>query len=165
MAKKIYLIRHAKSSWKDMKLSDFDRPLNKRGKKDAPFMGARLFKYNVQPDLILTSPASRALKTARLIAKEVQYDEDKIMEDKRIYGAEVSRLLEILRDLDDQYRNIFLVGHNPGLTLLAEYFSGLPVQNIPTCGIFCVEFQVDAWRDIEEKRGALVFFDFPKKHH
>ncbi len=165
MNKRLYLIRHAKSSWKDMNLSDFDRPLNKRGQKDAPFMGERLHKYKVKPDLILASPANRALKTAKLIAKEVHYKKENIKQDKRIYGADVPELLEIIRMTDNQYDNIFLIGHNPGLTLLAEYFSGLQVQNIPTCGIFCVEFQVGSWKHIEEKRGALVFFDFPKKHH
>ena len=165
MGKKLYIIRHAKSSWKDLNLSDFDRPLNKRGKKDAPFMGERLHRYHIHPDLILSSPAARAIKTARFIAREVEYNKADILEDKRIYGAEVPQLLEVIHEQDDRYNIIFLIGHNPGLTLLAEYFSGLPVQNIPTCGIFCVEFQVDSWKEIQEKRGALVFFDFPKKHH
>lgn len=162
-AKRLYLIRHAKSSWKDPNLSDFDRPLNKRGKRDAPFMGARLRKYDIEPDLIITSPAKRALKTARLLAEEIGYPKKNILEDKRIYGADEKELLDIIRRLDNKNK-VFLIGHNPALTTLAEILSGLPVENIPTCGIFCVEFQTDIWADIGEKSGNVIFFDYPKKH-
>ncbi len=164
MERRLYLIRHAKSSWKDTRLSDFDRPLNKRGKHDAPFMGTRLSKYHVQPDLIISSPAKRAIKTAKLLAHEINYSKKDIVEDKKIYGADVDGLLEIIRNLDNDKNQVFLIGHNPGLTLLAESLSGLPVQNIPTCGVFCVEFQADTWKDIKEGLGALIFLDFPKKH-
>lgn len=164
MGRRLYLIRHAKSSWKDTKLSDFDRPLNKRGKHDAPFMGTRLRKYHVVPDLIITSPAKRAIKTAKLLAEEIHYPKKEIAEKKHIYAADVQDLLEIIKKLDNQKKQVFLIGHNPGLTLLAEKLSGLPVQNIPTCGIFCVEFQEENWADINDGMGALIFLDFPKKH-
>lgn len=164
MGRRLYLIRHAKSSWKDAKLSDFDRPLNKRGKHDAPFMGARLRKHHVLPDLILTSPAKRALKTAKLLAEEINYPKKEIVENKYIYAADVYELLQIIKNLENDKKEVFLIGHNPGLTLLAETLSGLPVQNIPTCGIFCVEFNTESWADIKEGLGALIFLDFPKKH-
>jgi phosphohistidine phosphatase len=162
--KQLYLIRHAKSSWKDPDLTDMERPLNKRGKHDAPFMGERLSRYNVQPDLIISSPANRALSTAKLIAKEIGYPNKRIAANESAYLAGVQALLTIIRGIDASYSRVMLFGHNPGLTELAVYLSKHQVENIPTCGVFCIDFHVDSWRDVSEGNGIFAFFDYPKKH-
>ena len=117
--KKLYLIRHAKSSWKNLSLDDFERPLNKRGKCDAPFMGELLRAKNILPDLILASSALRAKSTAEIIAKKLKASK-KIVFDADIYEASSSTLESIISSIDDKYNTLFLVGHNPGLNMLSD---------------------------------------------
>ena len=159
----LYLIRHAKSSWKDPGLDDFDRPLNKRGEDDAPVMGKRLDEQGIRPGLMITSPAKRATTTARRIAKEVGYSEKKIEENEAIYGGGVRQLLEVIQEIDDSNDQAMLFGHNPGLTSLALELTDAGIDNIPTCGIFCIRFAVGSWKDVDSGRGEVVFFDYPKK--
>lgn len=161
--KRLFLIRHAKSSWSDPDLRDFDRPLNKRGKHDAPVMARRLAKKGTAPDFILTSPARRALKTAKIIAAEVGYPKGKIRTDDAIYLADVPTLTNVIRKIDDVHKRVFLFGHNPGLTMLAFYLTGYQVDNIPTCGIFSINFETSSWQDVGEGNGKVAFFDYPKK--
>ncbi len=162
--KRLYLVRHAKSSWKDPELDDFDRPLNKRGKRDAPFMGQRLREADVRPDLILSSPAKRAAKTVKIIAALIEYPLRKIHWRESLYGAGTLTLLQILHQIDDSVAQVMLVGHNPGLTLLAECLTGEAVDNIPTTGIFAVDLDITSWAMAGEGSGTSVFFDYPKKH-
>jgi phosphohistidine phosphatase len=161
--KRLYLVRHAKSSWKNPDLQDFDRPLNKRGKRDAPLMGQRLKKAGARPDLIFCSPAKRAAKTAKALAREIGYPAEKIRWIDSLYAAGTQTLLEIVRSLDDSERHVMLVAHNPGLTYFAEYLTGISVENIPTSGVFAVDFETPSWRDIREAEGKLASFDYPKK--
>ena len=161
--KKLYLIRHAKSSWKNPALRDIDRPLNKRGKHDAPLMGKRLSSYDVLPDAIISSPARRALKTARIIAEELGIARKTIDIRKELYPGEADRLLEMIRSFRDDDDDVVIVGHNPGFTELANLLADSNIDNIPTCGIFCVEFHTDTWKSVGKGAGALVFFDYPKK--
>lgn len=162
--KTLYLIRHAKSSWETANLTDFDRPLNERGKKNAPEMGKFLKKENHYPDLILSSPAKRALKTARIIAEEIGYPKNKIEEEIKIYEASVSDLLKITNQLDEKLNTVFLFGHNPGFTDFLNYLTDESISNIPTCGIAKIEFEVDSWKKISGGTGKLVYFNSPKKH-
>ncbi|MGB2908139.1 MAG: histidine phosphatase family protein [Candidatus Aminicenantaceae bacterium] len=162
--KRLYLVRHAKSSWRDPELDDFDRPLNKRGKRDAPFMGQRLSDADIQPDLIISSPAKRAAKTAKVIAAKIGYPAKHIQWRESLYGAGTLTLLQILYEIEDSVRQLMLVGHNPGLTLLAECLTGESVYNIPTAGVFAVDLTITSWAQAREGCGALVFFDYPKKH-
>jgi len=162
--KRLYLLRHAKSSWKDPELEDFDRPLNKRGKRDAPFMGQRLRLANIRPDLIISSPAKRAGKTAKIFAAQIEYSVKKIQWRESLYGAGTLTLLGILQEIADPVKQAMLVGHNPGLTLLAECLTGEAVDNIPTSGVFAVDLDVTSWGQTGEGCGTLVFFDYPKKH-
>lgn len=162
--KTLYLIRHAKSSWKDPDLRDFERPLNKRGKRDAPEMGQRLKKYKAVADVIISSPAKRAIKTAKIIAREVGFPVRKIVTKETVYLADVPTLVEVIRKISDKHHQVMLFGHNPGLTMLANFLvNGEPVENIPTCGIFCIEFEIDSWEKVEEGVGKTLFFDYPKK--
>lgn len=160
--KRLTLVRHAKSSWKDRSLRDFDRPLNKRGKHDAPMMGERLAKAKVKPDLIVSSPAQRALKTARVIADAIGYPRKQISEQKSIYEASHAALLELVQRFDDTFQHVMLFGHNPAFTYLANSLIREHIENVPTCGIVCIDFDVSSWADIGSDKGQLVFFDYPK---
>lgn len=161
--KTLYLTRHAKSSWKHPNLSDFERPLNKRGKHDAPLMGAFLKNNRISPDLILSSPAKRALQTAKILAKELEYPHEKILTNQRIYLADIDTLEDIIQNVTDDFQHLMLIGHNPGLTHLANYLSDARIANIPTTGIAEIHFDVNQWRKIMAMSGKLVSFDYPKK--
>lgn len=162
-AKRLFLIRHAKSSWKDAGLSDYERPLNKRGKRDAPFMGKLLCDKNISPDLIMTSYAERAKSTALLIAKELDYPEEKIVIEKKLYEAMNKDILDIIRKTDEKIKVLFLFGHNPALTTLHNYICNQFIDNIPTCGITEYEFD-DEWKNITGNSCRLIAFEYPKKH-
>jgi phosphohistidine phosphatase len=163
--KTVILVRHAKSSWKDSSLRDLDRPLNKRGKRDAPFMGKKLKDRHVVPDLILSSPAKRAKKTATSIAEEIGYPKKKIRYDDKMYHSGAQVLLEIVRSQDDEHGTIMLFGHNPDFNDLADMLlKQKPGYNIPTTGVFCIRFPVDSWRKVQEGKGETVFFDYPKRY-
>ncbi|DAB27857.1 MAG: phosphohistidine phosphatase [Sulfurimonas sp. RIFOXYD12_FULL_33_39] len=159
--KKLYIIRHAKSSRKNETLEDFERPLNKRGKKNAPMMGERLKEKGIMPDIIISSPAKRAKTTAEIIAKEIGY-EKKVLFDANIYEANVNELSKILRALDDKNKTVFLVGHNPSLNDLANYYVHHE-ENIPTCGVVEIAFACEKWADIEPKNAKLLSLEYPKK--
>src|SRR5262245_44557478 len=117
--KTLFLIRHAKSSWAEPGLSDRERPLNDRGRRDAPKMGKRLAKRDAVPDLILSSPAVRALETAEIIAEKLDYRRKDIVVVDRLYGVAADDLLALIQKLDDKLQRVMLFGHNPGLTELA----------------------------------------------
>ncbi|MEI6056496.1 MAG: histidine phosphatase family protein [Lentisphaerota bacterium] len=162
---KLFLLRHAKSSWDDVALNDFDRPLNKRGVKDAPLMGKYFSKDYNKPQLIISSPARRARETAELFAESIDYKIDKILFDKHIYEATLEDLVSIVLKIEDSYEKVMIVGHNPAFTELANYLAEkATIDNIPTCGIFALEFKVKSWRKIDRKSGALLSFDYPKNH-
>ncbi|MFA6138323.1 MAG: histidine phosphatase family protein [Sulfurimonas sp.] len=160
--KKLYIIRHAKSSWKEISLDDFERPLNKRGKADAPFMGSKLKEKRVMPDLILSSPALRAKTTAEIIAKKVEFKKE-IVFDENIYEASATTLHKILTKIADKKNVAFVFGHNPSLNELAEKYINFD-ENIPTCGVVEIEFDCDSWADISAENARLVSFDYPKKY-
>lgn len=161
--KTLFLNRHAKSSWAERGLDDFDRPLNARGESDAPMMGKRLSERNEKIDLIVSSPAKRAISTARIIAREIAYPEAKIKELKAIYDATVKDLLRITNNLTDDCDSVMLFGHNPGFTDFCDYLTGSGILNIPTCGISKITFELDHWSEVSAHTGYLSFFDFPKK--
>ena len=163
--KTLYLIRHAKSSWDDLALKDLDRPLNERGKKDAPRMGKRLKEKKVFPDLMLSSPAVRAFETCKAIAKSLNYPEEKIKIDKRIYHASEDQLLKIVQEIKDLYDDeevVMIFGHNPGLTVFANSLVNEDITNIPTCGIIASRMNINFWKDTKFGSGEMKFFDFPK---
>ncbi|MDE0343356.1 MAG: histidine phosphatase family protein [Deltaproteobacteria bacterium] len=160
--KHLILIRHAKSSWKGSTLDDRERPLNRRGERDAPEMGVRLARRNVKPELIVSSPALRALETARIIAKSLGYARNEIVVKERLYGAGVVELLDVIRNADESVATLMLFGHNPGLTELANHLGPRPIPNLPTCGVLHLKFEADVWPVVGYARGDEVLFDFPK---
>ncbi len=161
--KTITLIRHAKSSWKYPQLSDFERPLNKRGRKNAPQMGERLAKQNISPDRIITSPANRALATAKVIAKAIDYSSKNLIADQRVYLSSAKELMNVLHEIDEPCTEVFLVGHNPSLTDLANDLTGESIDHIPTSGVVRIRFDIDTWDQVAQGAGKLMLFDYPKK--
>lgn len=157
------LIRHAKSSWDHPELQDFDRPLNRRGLKNAPMMGQRLAAANYRADMIISSPAKRAITTAESIAVEIGFDPDDIVQNHLVYGASPGALTEVVTGIDNRARHAVLVGHNPGITLLCNLLGDSRIDNLPTCGIARIEFDAPSWEDIPHEKGHLVEFDYPKK--
>lgn len=161
--KTLYIIRHAKSSWKDSSLDDFDRPLNKRGQRDAPLMGKRLQEQKVSPQLMLASPANRAVTTCHKIAKEVNFPVESIQTNERLYHASDEEILAVVKDLDDKNDFVMLFGHNPGLTDFVNKLMNRSIYNIPTCGIAACTIPVQSWQEIHWGHGALILYDYPKK--
>ena len=160
--KTLILVRHAKSSWTDPALPDRDRPLNDRGKRDAPKMATRLAKDGVNPDLILSSPARRARATARIIAKALDYKRKAIQEDDGLYAVEADDLLRVIRGLDDKLKSVMLVGHNPELTELAHGLSSR-IAYMPTCAVALFEFDIRSWSAAGREKPASVTFYAPKQ--
>ena len=162
--KYLFLLRHAKSSWADGGLSDRDRSLNQRGLQDAPIMGQRLVQGEWQPTLIVSSPAVRALTTAEYMAEALGVGPDDIVLDERIYEASTARLMTVIREFDDGCDRIMLVGHNPGLTDLLNEIDTVRIDNVPTCGIATLAFDVDAWANVDITQANLLAFDYPKNN-
>jgi len=154
--KKLYLLRHAKSSWKDFSIRDFDRPLNKRGKHDAPMMAARMAERGLKPDIILSSPAKRAKITAKYFSKVLKTD---IIYNDAIYESSAGRLKEIVKEAFKKYDSVMLIGHNPSMTVFCNTLSEHFIDNIPTTGIVGFAFEGD---DIDTAKATLLFFDYPK---
>ena len=161
--KTLTILRHAKSSWKDSSLADHDRPLNKRGKRDAPIMGERIQQAGVRPSLILSSPAVRAWTTAKMVAKEISYPIEFLQRDERLYHAGVRRIIEVLAEQDVAFNSIMIVGHNPGFTDFANHLLPGLTHNIPTCGLVSVTLDSDDWNFKKKKNAELAVYDFPKK--
>ena len=160
--KTIYLIRHAKSDWNHIGLTDFDRPLNARGKKDAPMMGQKLKELHVEPDIIISSPAARAKNTIQVIGNQLNYSPDNIVYDNSIYHSSVENLIEVLNVIDNAQSTVILVGHNPGITFLSNYLTNDYLDNIVTCGIVKIEIDINDWNHIVEGIGRKIFYIYPK---
>lgn len=158
----LYLIRHAKSSWKNPELEDSQRPLNSRGERDAPEMAERLKARSLSVDLMISSPALRAKRTAQIIARALDYSSSQIKYDWELYHAGSNLLFNIMNKIPDRFSSVCLFGHNPGFTYFANALGGLDIYNIPTSGVVCLEFS-EPWSKIKEGNGKLVFFDYPKK--
>ncbi len=160
--KTLYVVRHAKSSWKFPDLDDIDRPLSKRGKRNAPEMGLRLAKRGIRPGLLISSPAKRAFSTAKKIAAVIEYPKSKIKIESSLYHGMEKDILDVIRHLPDDIDELMIFGHNPGLTDFVNTLSGAHIYNVPTCGIAAIAFETDHWKDIGKIPGKLVFFDYPK---
>lgn len=160
MAKQLLLVRHGKSDWGNTDLSDFDRPLNKRGKENAPEMAERLINRGLKIGQIVSSPAKRAKSTAKYFADA--YNIDHIQFEESIYEANTSALLKVVNGLDDDAENVVMFGHNPGFTDFANELCNADIYNIPTAGMVLISFPFDSWRMVSKGTGELIFFDYPK---
>jgi phosphohistidine phosphatase len=161
--KRLTLVRHAKSDWSVAGQPDWERPLNARGIKDAPEMGRRLRERNLKPDFLLTSPATRALSTATLIAKELGLAPKKILQDERLYHAAPATILSVIRDHGGSARHVMVVGHNPGLTEFVDRIAAdRRVDHMPTCAVVTASVDVRQWTDLDWSSGKEVELDYPR---
>ncbi len=158
--KTLYLLRHAKSSWDDSSVADFDRPLNARGEKTAPFVGSLMKEREMMPEAIISSPAKRAKQTAKLVAKAAEFP-SKISYDERIYEASTARLLAVMGEIANEVDSAMLVGHNPGMESLIWYLTG-KMEPMPTAALAVIELNVDRWSDVVEGGGSLETVIRPK---
>ena len=161
--KTLVIVRHAKSSWDDLSLSDHQRPLSKRGLRDAPVMGARLADWGPPVDRVISSSATRALTTAELVTHEMGLPWDEIQIEDALYHATEEEMLDLINEQEDYLDGLMLFGHNPGMTYLAMNLSTLELDNLPTCGVVVLQFAVDSWSEIGERIATSADLDFPKK--
>ena len=160
MTKTLLILRHAKSSWKNEKLKDFDRPLKHRGEEDARLMGKVLRMTELVPQVILSSPALRAKQTAELVAREAELAGELRFIDT-FYLGEPEDYINGLKQLPDEIERVMIVGHNPGLTRLLSFLTGRDVGNLPTCAVACVDFDLPSWKGACEGSGTLSYLDSP----
>ncbi len=161
LMKTLFLVRHAKSSRNEPALPDKDRPLNDRGKRDAPKMGERLAKREVTPDLILSSPAKRALETAQIIAKKLDYRLADIVVDEQLYATGADDVLHVIRKLGAKPKSVMLFGHNPELTELAHRLSN-KIAHLPTCAVAEFTFDAKSWATTGKDKPVSVVLHTPK---
>ncbi|NNC76586.1 MAG: histidine phosphatase family protein [Woeseiaceae bacterium] len=160
--KTLTIVRHAKSSWNNPGLSDKQRPLNKRGERDAPDMGKRIADAGIRPSLIASSPAVRAWTTARIVATQLAYPLEFLQRENSLYLASLNTILDVIVAQDNGFNNLMIVGHNPGLTELANFLSPRLTSNLPTAGVVSVNIDQDDWNLHGRPKTELVFHDYPK---
>jgi phosphohistidine phosphatase len=161
--KTIYLVRHAKSSWEDVDLRDHDRPLNKRGKSDAPMMADIFKEREGDVDAIVTSTAIRANSTAEFFAEALDLNgTDRVLHSSSLYCSMSRDVHDVIRSLPEAYESVALFGHNPSFTALANQFEGQSIANVPTCGVVKIVSEIDSWEEWSARKGRIEYFIFPK---
>ena len=161
--KTLLLIRHAKSSWDDPELTDYERPLNERGKKDAPAMAEKLYERGIKIDAFVTSPARRARKTAEQFAKRYKKEKEDLLLKTELYMASDEAFNSVIEKLNDDIDCVAVFSHNPGITDFANSLTDdIRIDNIPTCGIFAVQADCKHWSDFRHAKKEFWFFDYPK---
>ncbi len=159
--KNLYLIRHAKSDWNDGSNSDFERGLNKRGEKAILTMAKVLKEKKVMPDLILSSSAKRTKLTAKGLAKAIGYSGE-IKYIDALYMAEPATIQELIKDVNDKYDTLFIVGHNPETTELSNMLIDGYIDNVPTLGIVALQLPIEGWKELRTGKEKMQFFIYPK---
>lgn len=160
--KRLIIVRHGKSSWGNLELSDHDRFLLPVGINRTQKIAKFLSQKGVIPDLIISSSAVRAVSTAQLIASEIGYDSDKIICNKGLYLADEDEIYDELFAIDNDIDSVMVFGHNPGFTYLANYFVNPQIENLPTSGVVCVDFNTDKWERIPKSQFKVQFVVTPK---
>lgn len=156
--KKLFLIRHAKSDWTNPELKDIERYLNERGYSNANMMAA---KFNHKPDLIISSPAIRAMSTALIFARHVNYNANTIVIKQELYESSITDYLSVINAIDNQFSSVLLFAHNPTISNVAQTLTQALPMEMPTCAIAGINFDTNDWK--KAKSGELVLFDYPKK--
>lgn len=156
------LVRHAKSSWNDPSIDDHDRPLNERGKTNAPEMSERLAKLGIQPDGVFSSTAMRAATTAQIFAKNLGFSQNKIQYEHDLYLASAGMLQDFIAKINNSLHTVLIFSHNPGLSLLASQVWRMSISNLPTCGVVTLKFIGSGWKEASCHLPASATFDFPK---
>ncbi len=161
--KRLTLLRHANSTWNQPGFTDFERPLNDRGRRDAAEMGTRLANRSFKPEHILTSAAQRAIETVDIIAPVIDYPLADVVHSKTLYNVNLTDMFNFLEKLDEALEHILIVGHNPTWTELANsLITGPALSNIPSGGIVDLELEIQTWNEIHENCATLLNFDSPE---
>jgi len=160
--KTLLIVRHAKSSWSNADTSDIDRPLNDRGKRDAPAMASKLIKAGTTIDHFVSSPAKRARQTAELFIREFGKKEKAIRFLPELYHASIQVFKDVVTGLEDDYSSVAIFSHNPGITAFVNTLTSVSLDNMPTCSVFAVTSPVDRWADFLSAGPVFWFFDYPK---
>jgi phosphohistidine phosphatase len=160
--KQLLLVRHAKSSWDDPSLSDFDRPLNDRGKKDAPEMAKRLSDKKVKIDRFVSSPAKRARQTCKYFAKQFDVKKKNVVLEPKLYEATEGTFYEVVKSLKDKWDSVAIFSHNPGITGFANSLTTTRVDDMPTCSVFAIKVDSKKWKDFREAKKEFLFLDYPR---
>jgi len=158
----LLLVRHAKSDWNDPLQKDFDRPLNERGKRDAPLMAHRLLDKNISIGAFIASPAKRARKTAEAFIKEFGRQKEDIIFNENLYLAIADIFYDVITKTSDEFESIAVFSHNDGITNFANQLTNARIDNIPTCGIFALKIKTNNWKDFRNAEKEFWFFDYPK---
>lgn len=161
--KKLLIIRHAKSSWDFSTLSDFDRPLNDRGKHDAPMMAERLLKQNIVIDRFVSSTANRALTTATYFIEKYGRKKIEIIQLDELYHAPATTFYSVIKNLNNDYSSVAIFSHNPGITEFVNQIANVRLDNMPTCAVFAIKCNIENWKEFSSHTNDFLFFDYPKK--
>jgi len=159
----LFLVRHAKSSWEQPGLRDFDRSLNERGLNDAPRMAQLLVKQGVKPDLLVSSPAKRALTTAIFFAEAFGLSADDVQREPNIYEAHPMQIQHIISKLPNDSSTVMIFGHNPTFTDVANVFTKDYIDNLPTCGVVKITSSAESWGSFSETNSKVIACYFPKE--
>lgn len=162
MAKSFYIVRHAKSSWSDLRISDHQRKLNRRGKRDGPILAGRVATASIRPTLLISSDATRAWNTAKYFAKALFNDKERVQTESALYHGSEERFIDVINEQDNDHECIMLFGHNPGITYLANSVSDYAIDNVPTCGVLFIESAANKWEDVSLLNCKLKTFIYPK---
>lgn len=158
--KTLFLIRHAKSDW-PINMSDFDRPLNERGKKNAPKMANFLKNLGVRIDSFVTSPAKRALTTCKYFAEV--FENENITKVEKLYDASSSDFLEVIENLSNEIENVAIFSHNNGITYFANSLTNENIEHMPTCSVVAFKISAESWKDFKNAEKNFLFFHTPKE--
>ncbi len=161
--KTIVIVRHAKSSWDNPSLKDVNRKLSKRGISDAPIMAAQLIKSGIKPDVLISSHAVRALKTAELFAETLSIDKETIIIEKQLYHGDIEEFINATMLIPESASTAVMFGHNPGITYFANVVCEANIENVPTCGVLVIQSKADTWMDTDISDLKLTNFFYPKK--
>ena len=161
--KRLYLIRHAKSSKDIAGTEDKERPLSKRGKIEVRYVDKRLKKYGIVAQALYSSPARRALDTAKAIAKKIGFPRKKIKVVNSLYNSNIPKLMKVIKKIDNRVESVIVFGHNPEFLNLVNYLTPRTIREFPTCGVFGIDFSIDSWKSASRKKGKLVFSGCPPR--
>lgn len=160
--KKLLIIRHAKSSWVNSNETDFERPLNDRGRKNAPDMAERILKRNILPDVIICSAAKRTVETSLLMMKQFGLQQLQLVKKQELYLATPETILETILLLDDAWQTAAIIAHNPGVTDFVNSLCEVKVDDMPTCAVYAIQIKTDSWKNFSTAAKEFLFFDYPK---
>jgi len=162
MSRSLFLIRHAKSSWDDPSINDFDRPLNERGKKDAPEIAKRLKDKKIKIDAFVSSPAKRARQTCNRFVKEFDHKKKKILLEEKLYEPTEENFYDVVEHLKDKWSTVAIFSHNPGITSFVNSLTETKVDDMPTCSVFAIKTDAEKWNDFKNAEKKFWFLDYPK---